>query len=374
MKRFPLYVAVLGLALAAAPVAAAQQAVELVDPAAPKNASAGLLPAQFSGWQKTAAQAGKDPAQVDGANAEVLREYGYTDSEQATYTREGRTIAVKAARFADAGGAYGAFTFYKQPEMLVQKIGDQAASASELVLFYKGNVLVQARLDQLTAMSAAELRELANALSRPSGAAANLPSLPTYLPKQAYVKSSAKYVVGPHGLAQTGSPVAADLVRFDTGAEVVLGKYTTDRGLADLVVISYPTPQIAGERLRAFEAAIRQANAAGAGATGLHRVRRTGPMLVVAAGAISDADARSLLESVNYDANVTWSEPTFLGKKNNVANLVVAAFALCGLVLLLALAAGIAFGGVRLLVKRFFPDRVFDRNADMEIIRLHLSD
>jgi hypothetical protein len=353
-----------------------QSSVELVNPNAPaKTANSALLPAVFAGWQKAKAQASQDPAQVDPANAAVLKEYGYTDSEQATYTRDGRTIQVRAARFADAGGAYGAFTFYKRPEMLVQKIGDQAASASELVLFYRTSVLVQAHLDQLTAMSAADLRELAAALPRASGAAANLPVLPQYLPHQSYIKNSAKYVMGPQALAQISSPVPAQFVDFARGGELALGKYTTDRGTADLVLISYPTPQIAGDHLRAIEAAIQQERSNGEAMTGAMRMaRRTGPMLVVAAGEISDADARALLESVNYDANVTWSEPTYTGKKNNIGNLVVAALALAGIVLVISLAAGLAYGGVRVLVKRFLPDRVFDRSADVDIIRLRLAD
>jgi hypothetical protein len=40
----------------------------------------------------------------------------------------------------------------------------------------------------------------------------------------------------------------------------------------------------------------------------------------------------------------------------------------------LAIIAGVAFGGVRILVKRFFPDRVFDRPEQMEFISLHLTE
>jgi hypothetical protein len=36
--------------------------------------------------------------------------------------------------------------------------------------------------------------------------------------------------------------------------------------------------------------------------------------------------------------------------------------------------AGIAFGGFRILMKRLFPDKIFDRPEQMEIIALHLSD
>ena len=40
---------------------------------------------------------------------------------------DGRKLAIKAAVFNDASGAYGAFTYYKTPAMLDEKIGGQAA-------------------------------------------------------------------------------------------------------------------------------------------------------------------------------------------------------------------------------------------------------
>jgi hypothetical protein len=38
------------------------------------------------------------------------------------------------------------------------------------------------------------------------------------------------------------------------------------------------------------------------------------------------------------------------------------------------LVAGVAFGGLRVLVKRLFPDSVFDRPEAVEFISLHLED
>jgi hypothetical protein len=52
----------------------------------------------------------------------------------------------------------------------------------------------------------------------------------------------------------------------------------------------------------------------------------------------------------------------------------LAAFALTGFLLLVTLVAGISFGGVRYLAKKFLPWAVFDRPSQMEIIRLNLSD
>jgi len=167
-------------------------------PAAPAKSApdATILPKSFAGWElQAAAQTSHDPSAADATNPAILKEYGFTDFSLGTYAQqEGRKLTLRAARFADASGAYGAFTYYKQPEMLNEKIGDQASSLNNRVLFYRGNVLVEALFDKLSAMSAAELRELAGMIPLPQGGARNLPSLPTYLPKQGYVKNTAKYI------------------------------------------------------------------------------------------------------------------------------------------------------------------------------------
>jgi hypothetical protein len=40
----------------------------------------------------------------------------------------------------------------------------------------------------------------------------------------------------------------------------------------------------------------------------------------------------------------------------------------------MAIVAGVAFGGFRILMKRLFPDRLFDRPEQMEFISLHLAE
>src|SRR5881394_2392153 len=88
-----------------------------------------LLPKQFGGWQIAGTvQMSKDTGQADSVNSALLKEYGFTDFAAATYTRDdGRKVRLKAARFGDTSGAYGAFTFYKMSQMLTEKIGDQEA-------------------------------------------------------------------------------------------------------------------------------------------------------------------------------------------------------------------------------------------------------
>ena len=78
------------------------------------------------------------------------------------------------------------------------------------------------------------------------------------------------------------------------------------------MLISYPTPQLAAEHLRRIDAAHQLA---GRGSSGISEIggsgtffdKRTGPIIAIASGGISDSDAKALLGCVNYEANVTWN-------------------------------------------------------------------
>lgn len=329
-----------------------------------------ILPQAFGGWQVSPpVHASADPAAADPVNGALLKEYGFTDFEGATYTRDdGRKLTIKAARFDDATGAYGAFTYYKAPEMLDQKIGDEGALLNQRVLFFRGNILVDAVFERISAMSAAELRELSDHLPRPQGSAINLPLLPRYLPERFFVSNTAKYIVGPIGLEKTGAPLAASYVDFSKGAEVMTGNYHTSDGGATLMLINYPTPQLAAAQFSVIDAA-RQAHQLGDSQIA---VRRTGPILVLISGQIG-SDANALLSSVNYDADVTWTENTYFTRRDNVANLLIHVIFLAALLCGLSVVVGVGFGGFRILMKRLYPGKVFDRPDQLEIIALHLT-
>jgi len=352
----------------------------LCAPAFAAEPPAPVLPTEFAGWQvKGAVARSDDPAVADGANAPVLKEYGFQRLEKAAYTRDdGRNLTIKAAVFADASGAYGAFTFYYSAEMGEENIGGRAAFLNNRVLFYQGNVLVDAVFDKMSVMSASQLRVLAGLLPQSEGNKGNPPSLPAYLPKRALQANTTKYILGPVTLDRVGSPLPVSLVDFKAGAEVAMGRYAATVGNATLMLIEYPTPQIAAERQRqidaSHQAAQQQPGVASIVEVGPFFDTRTGPIIVIAAGPLSKSEARSLMSSISYEADVTWNENTFANKKDNMANFLFNAIVLCGIVVGLALVAGIAFGGLRLIVKRFFPDSVFDRREAMEFISLHLED
>src|SRR5580658_213837 len=368
----------------APPNAASSTPPASTPPASTTAASTPVLPTEFAGWQvKGAVTRSDDPAVADAANAPVLKEYGFVRLEKASYTRDdGRNLTIRAAVFEDASGAYGAFTYYFSSDMRAETIGAAGAYLNNRVLFHEGNILVDAVFDRMSVMSASQLRQLAGLIPPAEGNKGNLPSLQTYLPNRAFQKdfdkSTTKYILGPVTLDRVGSPLPVAMVDFKSGAEVAMGTYPASAGDATLMLIEYPTPQIAAERLRQIDASHQitqqQPGVASIVDVGPFFDARTGPIIVIAAGPLSKSEARSLMSAISYEADVTWNENTYVTKKDNLANFLFNAIVLCGIVVGLALVAGVAFGGLRVLVKRYFPDSVFDRREAMEFISLHLDD
>jgi hypothetical protein len=331
-----------------------------------------------------AATIGHDPAGADPANAGILKEYGFTDFATASYKRDdGRTVKIRAARFADASGAFGAYTLYLQREMQREEIGDDnglgdhGASFSNRVLFYRGNIVIDAQFSQESPMAGAELRELAGALPRPSGSAGNLPPVVAFMPRRGYVTNTQKYALGPQAVGAFAPPIGLEVLDFSKSPEVTLGHYSTAEGESTLMLIYYPTPQLATEQLRRLDAAHNvqfQKGVSGVQRLGDFFVKRTGPIVAIAAGPLSESDAKELLASVNYEANVTWNERTDNQEVRDLYTLIKNIIILCAVLAGFAIIAGVAFGGIRILMKRLYPNRVFDRPEQMEFISLHLAE
>jgi len=337
--------------------------------ASPTN---GVLPRIFAGWQLQNSQVHNDPSQADSVNADLLKEDGFKSVETAEYTKPDRKMSVKVATFNDATGAYAAYLYYRAPQWAQEEIADQAASNNERILFRKGNLLVDVKLDRVTPMSGGELRELADNLPKEEGSFAKPPTVGDYLPPQGMVANTLKYASGPVGLARINSFLPADLIDFSKSAEVASADYNTSQGTAKLTVISYPTAAISADRLRAVEAWHPAATDGSAAPPKVYAKRSFG-LVAVLTGPISEGEAKTLLASVNSDPRVTWNENTHFDRNSNLGSLLVNIIILIAIITGLAIVAGFAFGGVRLVLKRMFPDRVFDRSEDVEIIRLNIG-
>jgi hypothetical protein len=327
-----------------------------------------FLPTAFAGWELSGApQLGPDPRKIDSASANVLKEDRFTAFEVATYKREERSLTVKAAQFEDAAGAYAAFTFYRQPLMRAEDIGLLAASLNDRVLFFSGNFLVDVQFDHVTAMSGAQLRDLAAHLPVATGPAAALPTLAAHLPRQQLVPQTARYLIGSEAYSALNINLSPELIDFSKSPELLWARVNGEApGSAEILLIAYPTPHIAIAKLPAFE---QLAPPFGGGA---NAAKRSGPIIALVRGNISRGDANRILDGVNYDANVTWNENTGLGKRDNIGNVVVAALTLAAVLFLISIGAGAVFGFGRFLLPQLRARKAGETPDDGKMIRLDL--
>lgn len=281
--------------------------VQLPPPPAPK------LPSIFAGWvSSTPPQTVTSAAKADPANAAALQEYGFTGAAMATYKRDGESVTVRACAFEDASGAYGAYTFYRQNGWPKEDIGSGATSDHNRVLFWKGNILVDAQFSSISPMSGGELRDLASQLTVPGGNRALPPPILANLPASSLDGQTTHYALGPAGYAGSGGVLPPDLVGFDRDAEALTANYSLPSGQATLTIIDYPTPQMAS----AMEGKIRAYIQAGSHAQPAWpkplqdsdqaslEVRRSGPLVAVVSGDAIPTESHQLLESVNYQATI----------------------------------------------------------------------
>jgi hypothetical protein len=101
--------------------------------------------------------------------------------------------------------------------------------------------------------------------------------------------------------------------------------------------------------------------------------KRVSSIVAVVVGAPSRQAANKLLDQVGYESEVTWNEPHQTFTEPTINSMIVGAFLGTGAIMVLAVAAGIGFGGVRVLVKIFLPNKVFDREKQIEILQLGIA-
>jgi hypothetical protein len=350
-------------------------------PAAP--APPPLLPTDFAGWSLSGpVQDSTAPEAADAANAAVLKEYGFQQFTTAHYTNGDNKLNVRAIRFQDASGAYGAFTFFRRPGSLAEQIGRSAAWDGSHVLFWNGATLVDATLDKVTPMTGSELRELAKALPQPPGSANVAPPLPGYLPRQDLDPNLTHYSLGPEAYARSGGVLPAALVDFALSAEAVTSNYSSRDGDGQITLLIYPTPQMAAARLRDIDGFLKAGNTRSTWPQALAEsrpdsllTRRSGPIIALTSGSLPPATAHKLINQVNYQADVVWNNPQgYISDGSKVARLILGIFALTGILGGAAILLGLFLGGGRALYRviRGKPASAFQEET--EFIRLNLED
>ena len=346
---------VLVLVMAAAPFACAHVDLQV------------SFPSQFGSWT---ANTSPEKIKYLPSEADLLAEAGLRDVLVRTFGRGDETVAVTIHQFGDPSGAYEMYTAWIGPEMNPSTVGPLTAIGNGQLLMLVGNYLV--RVMDARKPSAEDLQELAKAV-RKMADTAPLPPIRQYLP-EGFADGTQRYALGTKGFVaaldavhRSEYAVLAPEIGFANGAEAMLAEYRKGNENAVLLVVEYPTPSLAEQQLRHLLTVLP---------TGTQvevKIERRASLLSAVLGATSAAYAERLRKDVNYETEVTWHQPTHTITDPPWVVVLSRIFMGTGVFLVAALVLGIAFGGIRVLTKRLFPGKVFDRPQDIEVLQLGLS-
>jgi hypothetical protein len=298
----------------------------------------------------------------------IINEYGFAKLTKAQFiSPEQKPLTIAIYEMLDSAAAYGLFTYLRpvtaEP---LSGIGRAGAGTAREMSFHQSKYYVVLKSETADAALRPSMLQISRTISKSLPNDFSLPMVASKLPTENRVPQSEKFVMGAEAFSQLLPLGDKDPFGLSTGAEAAMAKYEQSGGeSATLLLIHYPTQQLAR---RLLEAGYQQYSSHYPSQTVFYK--RDGPLVVLVLASNSPELATTLLENVSYASIVSWDpkvEPPSIGQ------VMVNIFIFCGIMLGITFVAGLAFGIARIVVKQFFPGKVFDR-PETQVIRLHLDD
>ncbi len=316
--------------------------------------------AQTSKWSPADKPIQYDEKNLDvlaGKRAPAIRSYGFTGATVLTWNGEGGSVHATLYEMIDSGAAYGLYTLERnvnQAGFTMLSIGTEGFRAGNQSVFWQSKYVV--KLDG----SASSADALGRLISQSIFGRSQKPAVSNHLPPENLAQGTEQYIVDETGI---GRELSLDPKRlgFDDSVEIATATYRVGGKSARLVLLMYPTQQVAK---RYEEGWVAESPEAG----GFRK--RVGPLLALVRGTSDSGVAKSILDGVNHEFQVTWDQPR---PDISIRQVILTIFTFIGIALLFTIVVGLSFGGFRIFVKARYPNRVFDRPEDMEIIQLKLA-
>ncbi len=310
-------------------------------------AQAGIWPETWHGSRRVRSSSApvSDPA--------LWAEYGGEEAERAIYDGPVGRFDATAWRLQDATGAL-AWYQANRPDKCTP-VRDSLTSC------VTPGGLMLARLNYVFLFEGwrplpKELEELfAKTPGMRSGG--GLPHLPGYLPEKGLVRNSERYLLGVHSLGKFLPWVPPAVAGFEDGAEAQAGKLELGSAVADYAIFYYHTPQLARLKEREFR---RQPG---------WLVKRSYVLLAVFPPGVPEAQAKAVLDALEWKAEVIRNEATGPPPIPDVFGLLIGIFKLTGVLLLICIGGGSVFALFAALARRR-RIRLYGNDDPYTVIRL----
>ena len=305
-----------------------------------------IWPEEFFGYKRTSVR------ELSLASDPVWEEYGFDEGEAAQYELNGVKFTATGYRLGDSTSAMAVYQWKCPQNETPSDLADLAVEWNNSVFLAFGNYVLRFEGRKPTSEELVGLYLVLPLLER-----APLPSFPEFIPAQGQIAGSRRFVVGPASLEKFEPRVSPSVAGFHFGVEAQLVKFKFPKADLELGVFSYPTPDIARERLPEF----RMIPGA--------MVKRTGSLVAVVFDPPDANAAEKLLAKVNYRATITWDALPGYGELT-IAEVVLTTFLFIGGLVVTAFFLGVLFGGIRFLKLQGLA-RMDDEDP---MILLHIED
>jgi hypothetical protein len=291
------------------------------------------------------------------AQAGAIRKYGLRGASLFTVTGQAGSVDVTIYEMIDSTAAYGLFTLERD---WVRSGFELGSTGSESYLLEGELVFWQSKYVAKLRGSVDARTTLGDALSANIVGRSAKPPVSRHLPPEGLVAGSEKYLLDP---AAFESSVGLDprFFGFDDSVEVALATYDRDGTSARLVMLLYPTQQLAKKHSEAWIAATENPPAN----------KRAGPLLAIVDRTDDDSLADGILAASGYESQITWNEG--IVNALTLPHMILTIFRFIGLALLFTAMVGVGFGGLRIYMKTRYPDRYLGGASDVELIQLKIN-
>ncbi len=289
--------------------------------------------------------------------ASAILQYGLDGVTTQEFKGPEGSVKLTLYEMLDPSAAYGLFTLERNPSQAgfaMLPLGTEGFRAGNHSWFWQSKYLVKIEGNNAAAESLGRL------VSENIFGQSRKAPVSNHLPPANIVHGSEKYIVEATSVDRSLGLNPGKL-GFDNSVEIATANYRVDGKPAQLVLLMYPTQQIAKKFADQWDidspdgAAFR---------------KRAVRLLALVRGTRDEVVATTILDGVNLESQVTWNE----GRPDiSLRDVILTIFTFIGIALVFTVVMGISFGGLRIFVKARYPDRVFDRPQDMEIIQLKLG-
>ncbi len=291
-----------------------------------------------------------------GKRAATLLHYGLLGVTTQNLSSPEGNVHLTLYQMSDASAAYGLYTLDRNvdlPGFAALPLGTEGFRLGNRSEFWQAKYVVKLE------GSPGAIESLARTVSQNIFGSSRKPPVSTHLPPENMVQGSERYAVDAAGIARN-LDVDPQKLGFDDSVEVATADYRVNGKTAHLMLLMYPDQQLAKKYEEQWSAD---------DAPGTQTRKRTGAILAMVRGSHDPAVLKAILDGVSYETQVTWDQPR---PDISIRDVILTIFTFIGIALLFTVVVGLSFGGVRIFVKARYPDKIFDRPEDMEIIQLKL--